>query len=220
MNHPEYEMRIAIADDHPVIRQALLAAIAHVPTLCIAASTASGAELLDALRANPYHLIITDLTMHGAQSDHDGLHLIAQLKRLYPAIPVIVFTMLTNRDVLRELNRMNVAGIVSKADNLIAFLQALRDVALQGITYRSPTVRAILEPADVTQPGTSTSLLTAKELEVLRLYGLGLSLTEIAARFNRSVSTVATQKAHAMRKLGIRTHAEVIRYARANRLVP
>jgi len=190
-----------------------------VPDLCVAASAASGAELLDALRANPHQLVITDLAMHGTQSDHDGLHLIAQLKRLYPAVPVIVFTMLTNRDVLLELDRMNVAGIVSKADNLVAFIQALRDVALQGTPYRSPTVRAILAQPAVEQPGASASLLSAKEIEVLRLYGLGLSLTEIAARFNRSVSTVATQKAHAMRKLGIRTHAEVIRYARVNRLV-
>ncbi|GAB2893275.1 response regulator transcription factor [Paraburkholderia jirisanensis] len=186
----------------------------------VATSAACGIELLNALQNGPYDLIVTDLSMHGVETDHDGLHLIVKLKRLYPSIPVIVFTMLANRDVLLELDRMKVAGIVSKVDNLATFAQAVREVMHHGIAYRSPEVRAILDQASVMQPAAGASLLTAKEIEVLRLYGLGLSLTEIAARFNRSVSTVATQKAHAMRKLGIRTHAEVIRYARANRLVP
>ena len=63
------------------------------------------------------------------------------------------------------------------------------------------------------------STLTGKELEVIRLYGAGLSLTDIAARLNRSVSTIATQKGNAMRKLGIATNADMIRYTLINRLI-
>jgi two-component system capsular synthesis response regulator RcsB len=220
MNQPKCETRIAVADDHPVIRHAVVAAVAHVPGMCVAANTACGAELLQALQTGHYDLIVTDLSMHGAQTDHDGLHLVALLKRLYPSIPVIVFTMLANRDTLLELDRMKVAGIVSKMDNLAAFTQAVQDVMHRGIAYRSPFVSTILAETAASRPAGASPTLTAKEVEVLRLYGLGLSLTDIAARFNRSISTVATQKANAMRKLGITTHAEVIRYARANRLLP
>jgi two-component system, NarL family, captular synthesis response regulator RcsB len=220
MNQPISDIRIAVADDHPVIRHAVVATVNRVPGMRVAASAASGGELLDALQADPFDLIVTDLSMHGVQTERDGLHLIEQIKRLYPDTPVIVFTMLANRDVLYELDQMDVAGIVSKSDNLAAFMQALQDVAFHRIRYRSANVQAILEQASATQPAGAAPLLTGKELEVLRLYGTGRSLTEIAAHFNRSVSTVATQKASAMRKLGMSTNAEVIRYARANRLIP
>jgi two-component system, NarL family, captular synthesis response regulator RcsB len=219
MNQPICNLRIVVADDHPVIRHAVVTAVACVPGIRVAASAACGAELLAALQAGSYDLIVTDLSMQGTQTDHDGLQLVALLKRLYPSIPVIVFTMLANHDVLVELERMHVAGIVSKTENLTVFAQGLREVALQGGAYRSPAIRAILQQAAAARPAAGTRPLTAKEVEVLRLYGLGLSLTEIAARFNRSVSTVATQKANAMRKLGLHTHAELIRYARTNRLL-
>ncbi len=61
--------------------------------------------------------------------------------------------------------------------------------------------------------------LTKKELEIIRLFAAGLTLTEIAGRFNRAISTVATQKSAAMRKLRLKTHADVIRYAQATRLI-
>jgi two-component system capsular synthesis response regulator RcsB len=62
-------------------------------------------------------------------------------------------------------------------------------------------------------------MLTKKELEVVRHFALGASLTEIARKVNRSISTVATQKSAAMKKLRLRTNAELVLYAQENGLV-
>ncbi|GAB7526235.1 response regulator transcription factor [Paraburkholderia sp. 2C] len=186
----------------------------------VAASIASGTELLDALQTGEWHLIVTDLLMYSEQADDDGLHLVRRLKRLYPAIPVMVFTMVHNRDILHELDQMDIAGIVSKSESVGVFTEAVLDVAVHRQPFRSASVQDILRGPHVTTHEPSVrSLLTVKELEVVRLYGAGLSLTEIAARLNRSISTVATQKSKAMRKLGIETNADIIRYAQANRLI-
>jgi two-component system capsular synthesis response regulator RcsB len=217
---PPRETRIAIADDHPVIRHAAIAVLSQLPDMHVAASVASGAELLDALRTAESHLIITDLLMLGVEADRDGLHLMRRLKRLYPGTPIIVFTMIRNFDILHELDQMDVAGIVSKSESVGIFIEAVRDVALRRRQYRSPGVLAILNgPRASTLALTERSSLSAKEFEVIRLYGAGLSLTEIAACMNRSVSTVATQKSNAMRKLGIATNADMIRYVQAHRLI-
>jgi two-component system, NarL family, captular synthesis response regulator RcsB len=216
---PSREIRIALADDHPVIRHAAAAAIGSIARMHIAASVASGAELLDVLQTGEWHLIVTDLLMHGVQADRDGLHLIRRLKQLYPATPVIVFTMVRNRDILQELDQMEVAGIVTKAESIGVFMETVLDVALHRQRCRSAGALEILRGPLATTPELAVRCaLTGKELEVVRLYGAGLSLTEIAARLNRSISTVATQKSKAMRKLGIETNADMIRYAQANRI--
>jgi two-component system, NarL family, captular synthesis response regulator RcsB len=214
------ETRIAVADDHPVIRHAVAAAIGRIAGMRIAASVASGTELLDVLQSGEWHLIVTDLLMHDEQADRDGLHLVRRLKRLYPAIPVMVFTMVHNRDILHELDQMEVAGIVSKSESIGVFMEAVLDVAVHRQPFRSASVQDLIRGPHITvhEPAVRSSL-TARELEVIRLYGAGLSLTEIAARLNRSISTVATQKSKAMRKLGIETNADMIRYAQANRLI-
>jgi two-component system capsular synthesis response regulator RcsB len=225
MHAPSYEplsheLRIAIADDHPVIRHAAAAAFSRVTGMCIAASVASGAELLDALQMGEWHLVITDLLMHGVEADRDGLHLVRRLKRLYPAIPIIVFTMVRNRDILQELDQMDVAGIVTKTESVGIFIEAALDVALHSRRYRSAGLKAILDGSGPAVPALADrSSLTGKELEVIRMYGAGLSLTDIAARVSRSVSTVATQKGNAMRKLGMTSNADLIRYAQINRLI-
>jgi len=214
------EIRIAVADDHPVIRHAVASAISRIAGMRIAASVASGTELLDALQTGEWHLIVTDLLMYGEQADRDGLHLVTRLKRLYPAVPLMVFTMVQNRDILHELDQMQVAGIVSKSESIGVFMEAVLDVAVHRQPFRSASVQDILRgPEIATLDPVVRSSLTARELEVIRLYGAGLSLTEIAARLNRSISTVATQKSKAMRKLGIETNADMIRYAQANRLI-
>jgi two-component system, NarL family, captular synthesis response regulator RcsB len=214
------EIRIAVADDHPVIRHAVAAAIGRIEGMHIAASVASGTELLDALQTEKWHLIVTDLLMYSEQADGDGLHLVRRLQQLYPAIPIMVFTMVHNRDILHELDQMEVAGIVSKSESIGVFMEAVLDVAVHRQPFRSASVQDILRGPPITmhEPAARFSL-TGKELEVIRLYGAGLTLTEIAARLNRSISTVATQKGKAMRKLGIETNADMIRYAQANRLI-
>ncbi|MDQ7976331.1 response regulator transcription factor [Paraburkholderia sp. SARCC-3016] len=214
------ELRIAIADDHPVIRHAAAAAFAQIPGMHIAASVASGAELLEALHSGAWDLIVTDLLMPSEQIDGDGLHLVRRLKRLHPGIPIMVFTMVRNRDIVRELDQIGIAGIVTKSESIGVFMEAVLDVAVHRQRYRSAGVQDILRGPHATMPEPVVRpSLTPREFEVIRLYGAGLSLTEIAVRLHRSISTVATQKSKAMRKLGIETNAEMIRFVQANRLI-
>ena len=164
------EIRIALADDHPVIRHAAVTAIGRIAGMHIAASAASGAELLDVLQTGTWDLIVTDLLMNSDQADHDGLHLVRRLKRLYPAIPILVFTMVRNSDILQELDQTGVAGIVTKSESIDVFMEAVLDVARHRQSYRSVGVQEILRSPRVTAPGlVERSTLTAREFEVIRL---------------------------------------------------
>jgi len=208
------DVRIIVADDHPIISLAVAESLNGVPGFSVVATARSGLELLAAAQNHPCNLIVTDFTMQSDAADEDGLRLIERLQRQFPQIPIVVFTMLTNSGILSQLRQLGVAGIVGK-DEPIDKLVAVCVRAMTGAeTILSAGVDKRLSQNDVTMGGAGrTRSLSPKELEVVRLFALGLSVTEIARRLNRSVATIGTQKQSAMRKLNIDSNAELLRYA-------
>ena len=213
------DFRIAIADDHPVIRHAVISALTGIPGFIVDAAVKSGKELLQLLSEGTWDLIITDLTMGTAQDDIDGLDLIARLRKRYPDIPVVVFTMLASDDVLTRVSRSGVAGIVDKREGIAEFCIAAREVMQHRRPYFSAKIRARLHRSDGNKKDGGKAALTKKEINVIRLFASGASLTEIARQVNLSVSTVATQKSTAMKKLHLETNADLVKYSQVNGLV-
>ena len=211
------DFRIVIADDHPVIRHAVMHALNALPGFTVDAAVKSGTELLGVLSQGNWDLVITDFTMDTGKRDADGLSLIGQLRRQHPDIPVVVFTMLNNDDVLARLSRSGIAGIVDKCEGIEEFRSAALGVMHHRRPYFSEKIRARLQQLPHGREG-GKSILTKKELEVTRLFASGASLTEIAHQVNRSISTIATQKSTAMKKLFLRTNADLVRYAQENGL--
>ncbi|MEX3936824.1 response regulator [Paraburkholderia phymatum] len=208
------EFRIAIADDHPVIRHAVINALSSLPGFTVDAAVKSGVELLETLSSGQWDLIVTDFSMDSTQRDTDGLALIARLRRQCPRIPIVVFTMLNNDDTLIRLSRSGVSGIVDKTEGIAEFQAAVHEVASHRRPYFSQKIRARLlrrVGGDALQSG--KPMLTKKELEVIRHFAAGASLTDIARQVNRSISTVATQKSTAMKKLRLETNADLVKYA-------
>ena len=214
------EFKVAIADDHPVIRQAVINAIENLPGFTVGAHAHSGRELLDRLAEGMWDLIVTDLSMDSTRSDTDGLNLISSLYRRHPSVPIVVFTMLNNDDVLFRLSRSGVAGIVDKCEGVGEFQLAIQAVMNQRRPAFSERVRSRLLRRSGSFASQSTGpVLTKKEMDVIRCFAAGASLTQIALQVNRSVSTIATQKSSAMKKLGLATNADLVKYVQENGLL-
>jgi len=207
---------VIVADDHPIVRMAMKQLLDSLPGMTVSSAVASGRELLATLEHASVDLIVTDYSMQQANPDEDGLRLIARLTRLYPAIPVVVFTMVTNGAVLHQLCRLGAAGVVGKGEDIAVLGQVCRRVlAGDSRPVLSPGVAArLVEASGEPLAAASAPKLTPKELEVVRLFASGSSLTDIAQQLNRSLTTVATQKRSAMRKLRVASNADLVAYAR------
>jgi len=207
---------VIVADDHPIVRMAIKQLLDSLPGLSVGAVAASGRELLDALERAGAELIVTDYSMQQDNPDEDGLRLIARLARRYPAIPVVVFTMVTNGAILDQLGRLGAAGVVGKGEDIAVLGQVCRRVlAGERRPVLSPGIAARLaDAAGEPLAAQSARRLTPKEIEVVRLFAGGASLTDIARQLNRSLTTVATQKRSAMRKLRVASNADLVAYAR------
>lgn len=214
MTNATQTLRIVVADDHPLVLTAISDYLTQAPGCTVVGTADSGARLLDLLRRMPCDLLVTDFSMQGEIEDEDGLRLIARLRRLYPDLPVVVFTMLTNGGILHELAELGVAGLVGKDEPIPVLAEVCRRALVEPGTTLSARVaeRLALDGANADEFRRSNPL-SPRELEVVRLFALGLNVTEISKRLNRSVTTVATQKRAAMRKLHLDSNADLIRYA-------
>ncbi|TIE21829.1 DNA-binding response regulator [Stenotrophomonas maltophilia] len=203
-------IRIAIADDHPVILAGVMEALQAEPTIEIVGSAPDSTALLSLLGTTSVDVVVTDYAMPGGRYG-DGATLINLLQRRFPHVPVAVLTGTEGPQILQNIGKSGAQCIVSKIDPPEDIVRAIH-AAYAGQAFYSPTIR---ERLDDLQSGDDTRL-TRRESEVLRMFAEGTSLLEIAARLQRSRQTVSTQKRSAMRKLNLKSDVEIYHYALAN----
>jgi two-component system capsular synthesis response regulator RcsB len=177
----------------------------------VVGEAANGDQLLDVLAACPCDVVVTDFSMPGGRHG-DGLGLIDLIRRRYPRLPVVVLTMVNNAAVLQAMRARGALGLCDKRAPLREVAVAVRQAA-HGRSFLSDTIRRQFDEAGLQAPS-DASRLSAREIEVVRLYVGGMSISQIAERLSRSVKTVSRQKRDAMRKLGLDHDSRLSEYAR------
>ncbi|CAG2151584.1 response regulator transcription factor [Cupriavidus plantarum] len=208
-------LRILLADDHPVITAAIGARLQTQTGWEVCGEVNSATELLHAVDRLAPNVIVTDYHMPGVAA-LDGARLLLALRRRYPTIAVVVLTMITNPFVLRAILDARVHGLLLKDCPLSEVVVAISR-AQRGFTYIGKSALRALAPTDphTTLPfgRIGTQPLSLREMEVLRLYLTGRTVTEIAATLCRSVKTISRQKNSAMGKLGVGNDRELFECA-------
>ena len=208
-------IRILIGDDHAIVRSGLKQIIATTADLQVAGEAAQGAEILTALRAGPYDLLLVDMTMPGLS----GVDLIRRIKAEWPSLPVLVLSMLNEGQIASRALRAGAAGYVTKDCEPEILLAAIRKVAAGG-RFIDPS----LVDAMVFETGTSDAppheILSDREFQVLQLLAGGCSLNEIGDKLNISAKTISTHKMRLMQKLKLENNAALMRYAIRHGLNP
>lgn len=211
-------LRILIIDDHAVLRSGLRLLLATQPDLQVVGEAADGDEGLARIRQLRPDLVILDLSMPGL----DGQAALRRMMAEQPWLKVVVLTMHDDPEFVRATLTTGARGYVLKRAADTELLTAIRQVAA-GETYVYPSLAAKLlvppEPREPREPRAPTGRLSARELEVLQLIALGYTQQEIAERLGVSVKTVETHKGRISEKLGLRTRAELVRYALQHDLI-
>lgn len=204
-------LRVILADDHPVVLMGTRAALEAAGGIEVTGEAMNGDELLELVALRPCDVIVTDFSMPGGRYG-DGLCLLELLHRRYPRLPIIVLTMVSNLAMLQNMRSRGVLALCDKRAPLREVALAVR-LAAAGKTFLSETIREQLTDHGMLDD-TGTVKLSAREVEVIRLYVSGMSVTLIAERLSRSIKTVSRQKRDAMRKLGIDHDSRLSEYAR------
>lgn len=206
--------RIAIADDHLVVRRGLRELVSQTDGLTVVGEAESGDQLLALLRSQPVDVVLLDLTL----KDRDGIELLEHIRSAFPNVAVLVLTMHAEELFAVRALRAGAAGYVQKNSDEATLLAAIRRVA-EGGTYVSPALAETL--AKHVRKGGATlphERLSTRELAVFRLLGRGKTVTEIARDLNLSVKTVSTHRSHILAKTGLHTNAGIVDYVAAHSL--
>jgi two-component system capsular synthesis response regulator RcsB len=215
-------VQIAIADDHPVVLEALEHELNKLPGFTVSIQAETGEALLAALAQNSCEVVISDFTMQAVErgDESDGFGLISQIRQQYPATRLIVYTAMSNSAVVKRLYRMGTFSVISKKEKTSELIAAVKAFQEGKQVYFPSSLRGELELSWAQgEAFTQTKELTISEMEVVRLFVGGCSLGDICDRLARTPSTISTHKNNAMRKLGLNTDADLIKYAYATSLI-
>lgn len=205
----ERPLTVALADDHPVVRAGLKTLLEADDAVRVAGEFE---DLPGVVRGVPVlrpDVLVLDLAMAGESS----LGSIAALLGATPGLKIVILTMQEDPGFAREALRLGASAYVLKdaaADELLLALRTVR----RGLTYLHPALGAQMAVLDA-----STSPLTDREIQVLRLLADGHTNAEIAARLYLSLRTVEAHRGQLRTKLGLESRAELSAYAREHGLV-
>ncbi|MBY0495012.1 MAG: response regulator transcription factor [Cyanobacteria bacterium] len=204
------KLRILLADDHATVREGLCMILNAQPDMEVVGTASEGhAALQEAERVKP-DVVIMDISMPGL----NGLEATAQLMKRSPSARVLTLTRHTDLSYLRQLMSAGAAGYVMKQSPAETLLSAVRTVA-GGRNY----VDEAMAPANAEAADRSIDIrepsrpLSKREMEVMRLIAWGATNKEIAQKLQLSVKTIEAHKANGMRKLGMGSRVDIVRYA-------
>jgi two-component system, NarL family, response regulator NreC len=205
--------RLLIADDHALVRAGLRSLLEGQPDLEVVGEADDGVTAVGKCKSLAPEIVLMDLAMPGC----GGVEAIQDLGRTCPGVKVLVVTMHEDETYARQAWLAGAAGYVSKKSVAASLLAAIRAVRRGQRCFPPSLADARAQPARAvagTGPrGDVLAMLTSREREVVREIALGHTNAEVAGRLHISEKTVETHRKNILAKLGLRSRADLVRFA-------
>jgi two-component system, NarL family, invasion response regulator UvrY len=202
-------IRVLVVDDHTIVRRGLSEILADTPDLIAAGEAATAQDALQAVQAHPYDVVLLDLGL----PDMNGLELLQRLSQSQPHLHILVLSMYPEEQYAVRALKAGAAGYLTKESAPADLVTAIYKV-MGGGRYITPSIAESLAmgltPGETPVP---LSALSEREMQVLRLMGMGQTSGEIAQTLALSVKTVSTYRQRLLDKLQLKTTPQLIRFA-------
>ncbi|MCX6245189.1 MAG: response regulator transcription factor [Bacteroidetes bacterium] len=215
------KIKIILVDDHQLVRDGIKALLGGIPEISIIGEAADGEELFSKLDTLKPDLLIMDISLPGVS----GIELTKKICCSHPGIRVLILSMYNNEEFIFNALKAGAKGYLPKnttRDELVEAIIAIRNGgeyygdSISKIMLKSYVKRASDEEKPAVKP---EELLTCREIEILKLYAEGFINKEIGDKLGISIRTVETHKNHIMRKLGLKSTVEMVKFAIRNKIV-
>jgi DNA-binding NarL/FixJ family response regulator len=208
---PRERIRLYLIDDHPVVRECLARAVSAEDDLEVVGEAATAMDgLAGAVAARP-NVVVVDMHL----PDRDGPDLIAALRAALPAARLLVVSGYDDEYRVAEALRAGAHGYLLKTSTVDELVKGIRDVAGGGAPLTPKLAEGVLR--SMRKPGRAGSgtieALTAREIQVLRLFATGLPTRDVARSLGISPKTVETHRVRIYEKLGCKGIVDLTRIA-------
>jgi DNA-binding NarL/FixJ family response regulator len=211
---------VVLADDHHIVRQGLRALFEAEAEFSIIGEEADGLKVVALVERLRPAVLVLDVQMPGL----NGLEITRQISQRGLKTRVVILSMHANETYVLDALRQGAAGYVLKDADPAEVIEAVRAVSAgrrylsRGLSDRA--IEAYAQKAHAVASQDPYESLTTREREVLHLAAESASATEIAARLGISPRTVETHRENLMRKLGLKSQTDLIRYALRRGILP
>lgn len=206
------KLRVLIAEDHQTVREGVKLLVNAQPDMEVIGEAGDGdAAVKEAVRLNP-DLLLMDISMPTL----NGLKATKKLRSVLPNIKILILTRHTDDGYLQQLLAAGANGYVLKQSAPNELINAIRTVASGNAYLDTSLTRKVMGGyvnRSASLRGETKGELSDREAEVLRLIAFGYSNKEIGGQLDLSVKTIEAHKSNAMRKLGISSRIDIVKYA-------
>jgi len=208
-------IRLAIADDHPIVREGLRRIAIEDAGIAVVGEAATAAELFRLMSQAAVDVVLLDVSMPGATF----VETVVELRQMHPTVKILVLSVHPEDQWAMRAFRAGAAGYLTKDRSPEQLVQAIRRVA-RGGKYVSETLADQLAGlADRGRMRAAHELLSDREFEVLRALGSGMTVKDVAHQLHLSAKTVSTYRTRLLEKMGLHSTADLVRYVMAHELL-
>ncbi len=207
-------IRILLVDDHPIARQGIRTVLTDRVKDAVIGEAADAPSALKQVHSGEWDLVITDISLPGMS----GLELIKEVRRFKPELPTLVLSVHPASQFAHRALSAGAIGYLTKDSEFEEFVSAIEH-ARRGRRYVSQDLENLLVRRSVNLNTTPHETLSDREYQVLRMLGSGRTISDIARDLGLSVKTISTYRGRVLDKLGMKSNAELMRYAIENKLL-
>lgn len=208
-------IRLLIADDHPIVRQGLLAFLQTQPEVEIVGEAVDGEDAVRAVERLLPDIVLIDIVMPKI----DGIEAIRRIRDVSPSTRAIVLTSFADDDKIVSAVKAGAAGYLLKDARPQELIEAIRAVARGEVLLQPAIAARLIRELSRSSQDAAVEVLTARELDVLRLIANGRSNKEIAQDLVLSEKTVKTHVSNILAKLHLADRTQAALYAVRQRIV-
>ncbi len=208
-------IRILIADDHPIVRRGLKETLSESFAQVTFGEATTAEETIRQVEKQNWDVVILDISMPGKS----GLDILDDLHRLRPRLPILLLSMHPEGQFARRALKSGAAGYLTKESVSAELTEAVRRVRSGGRYVSASLAEALAFDLRRGADAPVHELLSSREFQVLRMLASGMTVKQIADEIALSVKTVSTYRARILLKTGMKTTADLIRYALQTQIV-
>jgi len=202
-------IKILIGDDHPVVRLGLRQILSEASDLHVGGEAGSAQEVVQAVKDQHFDVIVLDINLPGG----NGVELIGQIRKLRPEARVLILTVYSESQYAVRSIKAGAAGFLNKESAPDKLTEAVRKIASGGRWVSPELAETLASVLAGEAEGPPHERLSDREFEILKLLASGKTVSQVAAELSLSVKTISTHRTRILKKMNMKTNAELTHYA-------
>lgn len=208
-------IKVLVADDHAVVRRGLRDILTATGDILVGGEAATAHDVRRLVREQRWDVVVLDISL----PEGNGLDLTADIRRERPETPVLILTVHSEKQYAIRAIKAGAAGFLTKESAPDKLIDAVRKIAGGGRYVSAELAETLASLLAGETPSQPHDRLSDREFEILKMLASGKTVSQVAQTLALSVKTVSTHRTRLLKKMNMKTNAELTRYAMRSGLV-